>query len=58
VVEVVSGSPADNSGLRGSDRRATTLAQSIRFGGDFTTTTIDGQPFRCVQNLQVIVGKY
>ena len=57
MVDVVSGSHANNSGLQGSDRQATTPPQSIRFGGDFTTT-IDGQPFRCVQNLQVIVGKY
>ncbi len=43
VVEVVTGSPADEAGLRGSDRQVDVMGQQVSIGGD-VIVAIDGQP--------------
>lgn len=50
VVEVVPGSPADQAGLRGSDRQVTIDGQQLRVGGD-VITAIDGQPVQQFDDL-------
>jgi serine protease Do len=42
VVDVVTGSPADEAGLRGSDRQVELEGQQVRIGGD-VIVAIDGQ---------------
>jgi len=43
VVDVVPGGPADEAGLRGSDRQVTIYGDEVRVGGD-VITAIDGKP--------------
>lgn len=43
VVEIVPGSPADDAGLRGSDRQVTIDGQDVPVGGD-VITAVDGTP--------------
>jgi serine protease Do len=43
VVEVIPGGPADEAGLRGSDRTVTVDGEELRVGGD-VIVAIDGQP--------------
>lgn len=45
VVDVVTGSPADEAGLRGSDRQVELEGQQVRIGGD-VIVAIDGQPVK------------
>jgi len=45
VVDVVPGSPADEAGVRGSDRQVTIYGDTVRVGGD-VITAIDGQPVK------------
>lgn len=50
VVDVVSGSPADEAGLQGSDQTIENNGQSVRVGGD-VITAIDGQEIRSFDDL-------
>lgn len=52
VIDVTPGSPADEAGLRGSDRQVEIDGQQVRVGGD-VITAIDGQP---VQEFDDIVA--
>ena len=45
VVDVIPGSPADEAGLKGSDRQVTIDGEEVRVGGD-VITAIDGQPVK------------
>jgi serine protease Do len=50
VVDVVPGSPADQAGLRGSDRQVTIDDERVRLGGD-VIVALDGQPVKGVDDL-------
>jgi 2-alkenal reductase len=50
VSEVVDGGPADQAGLRGSDRQATIDGQQLPVGGD-VITAIDGQAVKSMDEL-------
>jgi serine protease Do len=50
VVEVIPGGPADEAGLRGSDRTITVDGEELRIGGD-VIVAIDGQPVESFDDL-------
>lgn len=50
VIEVLNGSPANEAGLRGSDRQVTLDGQGVRVGGD-VIVAIDDQPVREFEDL-------
>ncbi|MEN6483021.1 MAG: PDZ domain-containing protein [Anaerolineaceae bacterium] len=56
VVEVQSGSPADQSGLKGSFKKVDILGQSMMVGGD-VITKIDGKAVTGIQDLREEIAK-
>lgn len=54
VVSVVPGSPAENAGLRGSDRAVTINGQQVMVGGD-VITAVDGTAIGTVEELVAAV---
>jgi serine protease Do len=56
VVDVVSGSPADEAGLRGSDRQATVEGQQLPVGGD-VIVAIDDQQVREFDDLVAFLAR-
>jgi len=50
VIEVVSGSPAEQAGLQGSDRQVTIDGQQRQVGGD-VIVALDGQPVKTFDDL-------
>jgi len=57
VVDVLPGSPAEQAGLRGSDREVTIEGRSQRVGGD-VIVAIDDQPVRDFGDLVVYLARY
>ena len=57
VVNVVPGSPADNAGLKGSNRQATVNGQQMMVGGD-VITAIDGKSLTAVEDLVAAVQSH
>ena len=55
VIEVTSGSPADNAGLHGSDKTATIDGQDVLVGGDIITA-MDGQPVSGIDDIIAYLG--
>jgi serine protease Do len=56
VVEVVSGSPADEAGLQGSDRQATIEGEQVTVGGD-VILGIDGQEVQDFDDLVAYLAR-
>jgi serine protease Do len=57
VVNVQSGSPADNAGLKGSDQNVTIGGQSVPVGGD-VIIAIDGQQIASMDDLGAALQNY
>jgi S1-C subfamily serine protease len=56
VEQVVQGSPAEQAGLRASDKTVTINGQSVQVGGDIITA-MDGQAVNTMQELQAMLAK-
>jgi len=56
VVDVVTDSPADKTGLHGSDRQVTMDGDQIRVGGD-VVTAIDSQPVKTFDDLATYLAR-
>jgi S1-C subfamily serine protease len=56
VVDVVPDSPADNAGLRGSDRQVSISGGEARVGGD-VIVAIDGQPVNSIDDLVAYLAR-
>ncbi len=56
VQRVVAGSPAEQAGLRGSDRETTIGGRSVLVGGDIITA-VDGEAVTTMEGLQAILGR-
>lgn len=56
IVDVVPGSPADKSGLYGSDRNVTIEGETARVGGDIVTA-IEGQPVKSFDDLVTYLAR-
>ena len=56
VVDVTPGSPADQAGLRGSDRQVEIEGQSVRVGGD-VVTAINGEPVHGFDDLVAYLAR-
>jgi S1-C subfamily serine protease len=54
---VESGSPADQSGLRGSDRAVNLEGQTVMIGGD-VITSVDGKGVATLDDLRNLIGSY
>jgi serine protease Do len=57
VVEVIPDSPADEAGLRGSDREVEIEGQPVRVGGD-VIVGIEGQPVQGVDDIISYLARY
>jgi serine protease Do len=57
VVEVIPGSPADEAGLRGSDREVDIEGQPVRVGGD-VIVAIEGEPVQGVDDIISYLARY
>jgi len=57
VVDITPGSPADEAGLKGSDKEAKVNGQDVRVGGD-VITAIDGQPVDDFEDLVAYLARY
>lgn len=57
IVEVTPGGPADEAGLRGSDREAQIEGQAVPVGGD-TVTAIEGTPVSRFEDLTTYLARY
>jgi serine protease Do len=56
VEQVRQGSPADQAGLRGSDKMVTINGQRVLVGGD-VITAMNGQPVNTLQELQALLAQ-
>jgi len=57
VIEVVSGSPAEEGGLRGGDQEADVSGDQVPLGGD-VIIAMDGQPVREFEDLTAYLARY
>jgi S1-C subfamily serine protease len=57
VGSVIYGSPADQAGLRGSDKRALIDGKNVELGGD-VITAVDGKPLRSMRQLQQVIANH
>jgi 2-alkenal reductase len=57
VHDVVTGSPADQAGLRGSTKQAAIESQKVLVGGDLITA-IDGQPVKQFEDLTTYLARH
>lgn len=56
VVDVVPGSPADDAGIRGSDRQVTIEGQDVRIGGDLIVA-VDGTPVKSFDDVVTYLAR-